>query len=426
MKKTPFLLAATVLAGPAFAQANDDCAGAIALTSGTAVAFDTALATVSGAAFPCAAGGGPDLWYSYTSTAADLVTIETCGSSYDTAIELFTGDCNNLVSVQCNDDACGLQSSVSVTAPAAGTTYYVRVGGYNGATGVGTILASEGDPCGFTPDMFEDNDDCPTAAPVGDGVYSGLNVTQFDGDFFAVTVPDGGTIDAQIDFIHANGDLDLYLWDPALACNSQIEGEGTLTGALSVGYTVNDVEIVTYTNTSGAPLDLIIEVDVWDPSGTGDCQPDYTLTVSGAGPTGPGPIGTAYCPATANSTGSAASITAEGLTAAAANDLTLIAADMPAFQFGIFLTSQDQAATPVASGTLCLGGNVIRFQGPGQILQADANGEFSLPVDTTAIPAGVPTAIMSGDTWNFQAWFRDVGAMGPTANFTNGVSVDFN
>jgi len=162
------------------------------------------------------------------------------------------------------------------------------------------------------------------------------------------------------------------------------------------------------------------------PGAVNGVQACMTLSSIGTCPGTTGTIGTAYCPATVNSTGAAASITAEGQISAAANDVTLTAADMPAFQFGIFLTSETQGMAPVASGTLCLGGTVVRFQGPGQILQANANGEFSLQIDTTAIPAGVPTPIQAGDTWNFQAWFRDTNPMGPTANFTNGVSVAFN
>jgi len=139
-----------------------------------------------------------------------------------------------------------------------------------------------------------------------------------------------------------------------------------------------------------------------------------------------GTLGSNYCVAEDNSTGGPASISAAGSAVATANDLTLTAEGMPPQQFGIFITSQTQAMTPVASGTLCLGGNIIRFQGPSQILQADASGAFSLQIDTQALPAGVPTPIVAGETWNFTAWFRDIDpAIGNTANFSDGVSITF-
>jgi len=136
-------------------------------------------------------------------------------------------------------------------------------------------------------------------------------------------------------------------------------------------------------------------------------------------------LGTNYCTAIANSTGGTASITATGSNVAADNDLTLTATGMPAQQFGIFVTSQTQGATLIASGNLCVAGNIVRFQEPGQVLQSDMDGAFSLQIDTTSLPAGVPTPIMAGETWNFTAWYRDTGMMGPTANFTDGVEITF-
>ena len=48
--------------------------------------------------------------------------------------------------LDCNDDACGLQSTVALTSVTAGQTYLVRVGGYAGSFGAGTIVTSEGAP----------------------------------------------------------------------------------------------------------------------------------------------------------------------------------------------------------------------------------------------------------------------------------------
>jgi hypothetical protein len=32
---------------------------------------------------------------------------------------------------------------------------------------------------------------------------------------------------------------------------------------------------------------------------------------------------------------------------------------------------------------------------------------------------------LAGDTWHFQAWFRDTAAAAGSSNFTNGLSVTF-
>jgi len=223
------------------------------------------------------------------------------------------------------------------------------------------------------------------------------------------------------------GNYDVYTYamapdSPTFETSVEVTGspdpQQIVGGDFSAGYVVEDTHAL-HSVTVGAAGTIEIITDSFT---SFDSIAGIQIVPSG----GVGGIGSNYCTATANSTGAAASISGTGSAIAADNNVTLSAADMPPMQFGIFLTSTDQAATPVASGTLCLGGNVVRFQGAGQILQADANGEFSLQIDITSIPAGVPTAVMAGDVWNYQAWFRDVDPMqGNTANFTNGLSVTF-
>jgi len=158
------------------------------------------------------------------------------------------------------------------------------------------------------------------------------------------------------------------------------------------------------------PLNAEMEMAVQSPVGGG----------------GPG-IGTNYCVTNPNSTGSAAAMSAVGSATVADNDVTLIASNMPPMQFGIFVTSLTQAQVPLADGNLCVGGTIGRYQGPGLIQQVDMNGEFSLTIDVTAIPQGaVAVGAQPGDSWNFQAWFRDVTMTGPTSNLTDGLEITFN
>ena len=118
---------------PALPPANNECAAAIAVGNGLYGPFTTADATTSAPAWPCAAGGR-DVWFTYTAYQSGTLTVSTCGqATWDTAIQVFAGTCASLTSLGCNDDACGLQSTVSVAVVPG--TYYVRVGGYNGASG---------------------------------------------------------------------------------------------------------------------------------------------------------------------------------------------------------------------------------------------------------------------------------------------------
>ena len=138
------------------------------------------------------------------------------------------------------------------------------------------------------------------------------------------------------------------------------------------------------------------------------------------------PLGERYCsPAVPNSTGQPAEISAFGSIVAGGNPLRLVATDLPPNQFGYFLTSQTQGfvANPGGSkGNLCLGGQIARFS--AQIQNSRAAGSFEIDVDTTALPTAPPTAIQPGETWSFQAWYRDVDPT-PTSNFTDGVGLTF-
>lgn len=142
---------------------------------------------------------------------------------------------------------------------------------------------------------------------------------------------------------------------------------------------------------------------------------------------GSGGINTNYCsPAQLNSTGFPGAISATGSIVAANNDVTLTASMLPTFSFGLFITSQTQGfvMNPGGSqGDLCVAGTIGRFA--QQIQSSGAQGVISIDTDLTALPQPNGTvAVMAGDTWNFQCWYRDANPM-TTSNFTDAISVDF-
>lgn len=111
------------------------------------------------------------------------------------------------------------------------------------------------------------------------------------------------------------------------------------------------------------------------------------------------------------------------------NDLAMTASDLPPMSFGFLITSLTQGfvANPGGSqGNLCVTGLIGRFVGPGQIRQASAAGDWTLVTDLTQQPQ--PTGLVSiavGDTWNYQAWYRDSVGGQASSNFTNGVTINF-
>lgn len=113
---------------------NDECNTAIAITCGDTLAGSTAFALPDDAATCGTTVTAPGVWYTLTGITGP-VTVTTCpGGNFDTKINVFSGNCGNLVCVGGDDDECGLLSLVNFNADPA-TTYYILVQGYNGAVG---------------------------------------------------------------------------------------------------------------------------------------------------------------------------------------------------------------------------------------------------------------------------------------------------
>ena len=83
-----------------------------------------------------------DVWYRYTAAADGVLRVNTCGSAYDTVLSIHSG-CPGSAANQlaCNDDSCGTSSSVSIPA-SSGTTYWIRVSGWDGAFGAFRLTVS--------------------------------------------------------------------------------------------------------------------------------------------------------------------------------------------------------------------------------------------------------------------------------------------
>lgn len=84
-----------------------------------------------------------DIWFEWTATFTASVRFTTCdSSSYDTSMAVYKGKCNNQVA--CNgdgsgDNGCQQWYSAITMNVSNGDTYYIRIGGWQGATGSGTL-----------------------------------------------------------------------------------------------------------------------------------------------------------------------------------------------------------------------------------------------------------------------------------------------
>jgi len=137
-------------------------------------------------------------------------------------------------------------------------------------------------------------------------------------------------------------------------------------------------------------------------------------------------LGTGYCaPANSNSTGLPAEIRGLGFAYASTNLLDLVATQLPPHQPGFFLTSLTPGFVPFVSGSqgnLCLGGEIARFAEP--VADSGPEGRLAASIDLEHIPTSPPSAVQAGETWHFQAWYRDLNP-GSTSNLSDGLAITF-
>ncbi|MEM9381420.1 MAG: hypothetical protein AAGB93_15810 [Planctomycetota bacterium] len=136
-------------------------------------------------------------------------------------------------------------------------------------------------------------------------------------------------------------------------------------------------------------------------------------------------LGTNYCgPSVPNASGASGVISAVGSDVASDGELTLRASSLPTNSFGYFVASQTQdfvVGPGGSAGNLCIGGSVARFAAQAQ--SSGLGGSFAVDVDLDAIPTNPVQSVLAGQTWNFQAWFRDSAMGQATSNFTDALSI---
>ncbi len=128
-----------------------------------------------------------------------------------------------------------------------------------------------------------------------------------------------------------------------------------------------------------------------------------------------GVIGTQYCTASINSTGSPAEIVARGSASIADRYLELESSPVPD-QPGIFFNGQSQTQVPFGNGFRCVSSDIVR----GAVTQPTGSVATYL-YDNSAAKHSL--AAFVGTTRNFQHWFHDPAAGGAFFNTSNAVSI---
>ncbi|RYE21282.1 MAG: hypothetical protein EOP51_15990, partial [Sphingobacteriales bacterium] len=141
--------------------ANDNCAGAIALTvygSGACVATNGTTAGATQSLSGCAGTADDDVWYTFTATQTTQIVTVIGGSSFDAVLQVLTA-CGG-TSLACKDDTgSGSAETTTLTGLTVGNTYAIRVYHYSSSVSSAPTFTI----CVTEPATPPANDNCANA-----------------------------------------------------------------------------------------------------------------------------------------------------------------------------------------------------------------------------------------------------------------------
>lgn len=287
---------------------TDTCANAMSLSAGSH-AFST-IGSTGNDVSTCGFFDDTDVWATYTAPSTGTATFTTCGSGFNTTLQIYA-DCpaNGGRELACSDNFRGTAAIGGVTCSGAsesviqmlvqsGTTYYIRMAG---TPGTGTLNVV--DPTVPTGQL------CSDALVLLDGIPQTINLGTFSGSyttndqqcssggsnngiFFRFNVPQCG--DIEIDMSHLSSDFNWFMLSAdcsglAINTSSAAASSGCATGS----FTFRDVANWTSNPASGllppqassfsVPGDYILYIE---PSGVaGSLTVSYNLLNNGPAPT---------------------------------------------------------------------------------------------------------------------------------------------
>ena len=244
----------------------------------------------------------------------------------------------------------------------------------------------------------------------GSNVRSGWNTRQFCGD----------THPGCYGEVHADGEVWMGAsWKIRNNLNTTLgNAQGDLTAnQLFLGWmnAYNQTQIRSIIETQWITLD--------DDNGTiTDGSPHFTDIDNGFRAQGfpglnPCPLVSNVCTATVNSTGLAAHMYSFGQNRISTNNFVLAATSLPPEKTGLFFFGQTQTQVPFGNGWRCVASPFFRLPATSSNLLGDLYWNLNL----NALPGGV--TIHAGETWYFQAWFRDPAAGGAGSNTSDALRV---
>jgi hypothetical protein len=235
---------------------NDDIASATVLAPGGPLSAQSCVADDDCFAITLGAGDGIDVSVDFDTT--------------DGQVDLFLYDDAGVEIDSDTFSPLDVQGNATVAA-----TYYACVAFDSDDTTVGGGVSYDITATivpGCPADVYEPNDDIASAPTLAPGTYTGLHVcttvgssTNPGGDYFAVDLLAGQTLNADVLFIDAEGDIDAQILDAAG------------TAYVSAGST-SDNEIMTHT--AAVDETVYVRVRLWADAGVAQIGNTYDLVLT--------------------------------------------------------------------------------------------------------------------------------------------------
>ena len=236
---------------------NDECTGALPITCGETILGSTNDATVDAGAPSCGQSiTAPGVWYVFEDTSGLLTdyTVSLCdgGTSFDSKLTVWSGDCGVLTCVGDNDDECGLQSEVTFQGDGS-TTYYILVHGFGGATG-----------------DFSLNLSCAPVPPPNDLIANSIDVDEIGFPYTdpSVAMPAATTEAGNPSGCNINGANGVWY-------NFTPEGDGTATASITTPGGISSVTFYTAPDESSIETDLVLVPEI-----TNECNPGTSAAIT--------------------------------------------------------------------------------------------------------------------------------------------------
>lgn len=171
-------------------------------------------------------------WFRFTLSGtggtADRVALSFNHAQGDIDLALYAADGRSLLA---QSEGTGSTEEITLAGRGAGT-YYVRVYGYEGAANPAYALEIKVAATTAARDRFEDNDSAAAATDLrsigGVLTESALSIEPGDVDWYRFTLPAGGRSGDKVSlaFVHAQGDVDMQLYNAAGTALAVSEGSG--------------------------------------------------------------------------------------------------------------------------------------------------------------------------------------------------------